>query len=88
MSWKIEYHKEADKFLNKNPQHSETLKDALRSFVRYLEGETTPIDIKKLHAQWDGYYRIRRGDIRIILSFDREEQNMYIRKIDFRGSVY
>jgi hypothetical protein len=43
MSWKLDYSKESDKFLKKKPANEETLKEALKNFIRYLDGETVTI---------------------------------------------
>ncbi|HRX17087.1 MAG TPA: type II toxin-antitoxin system RelE/ParE family toxin [Spirochaetota bacterium] len=88
MSWSIEYHKEADKFLSKNQNISAPLKETLKEFIRFLQGETASINLKKLSGKWEGYHRIRKGDVRIIFDFDHNEQSIYVRKIDFRGKVY
>jgi mRNA-degrading endonuclease RelE of RelBE toxin-antitoxin system len=39
-------------------------------------------------AQWAGYYRIRRGKVRIILKPDSETGIVFVDIVDFRGSVY
>lgn len=88
MSWSVEYSKDADKFLSKNQNISDTLVNELKNFVRYLGGETVSIDIRKLFGKWQGYHRIRKGKIRIILSFDKDEKTIFVDTIDFRGSVY
>lgn len=88
MSWSVEYSKGADKFLAKNPNSSDALKDELKKLIQHLRGETVSIDIRKLYGKWAGYYRIRKGKIRIILSFDKDEQSIYVDTIDFRGDVY
>jgi len=44
--------------------------------------------VKKLKGSWTGYYRIRKGKIRIIFDVDYKNKTVFIEKIDFRGDVY
>ena len=88
MNWALEYSKDSDKFLNKQPHLKENLIEELKKFILKLEGETINIDVKKLSGNWEGYYRIRKGDLRILIQIDVTERKIYIAKIDFRGSVY
>lgn len=44
--------------------------------------------MKKLKGSWAGYYRIRKGKIRIIFDVDYKNKAVFIEKIDFRGDVY
>lgn len=88
MSWSIEYSKDADKFLIKNPQIQKTLIAEIKKFIRKLNGETVNINFKKLHGEWSGYYRIRKGDVRIIFTIINDTNKIIIFSIDFRGDVY
>jgi len=46
------------------------------------------LNIRKLKGEWQGFYRIRVGRIRIILRIDRNEKTIFVYDIDFRGDVY
>jgi mRNA-degrading endonuclease RelE of RelBE toxin-antitoxin system len=46
------------------------------------------IDLKKLVGDWDGYYRLRKGDVRIIFAINKQEKALYVEKVDLRGRVY
>jgi mRNA-degrading endonuclease RelE of RelBE toxin-antitoxin system len=88
MSWKVNYSSQALKFIQKNPSRSEGLKECLRFFIKRLNGEMVPLDIKKMRGSWKETVRIRKGDIRIVLSVDEGSKTIQIRVIDFRGDVY
>jgi len=53
-----------------------------------MKGENINVDIKKLYGKWQGYYRLRRGKIRIIFEVNKSAKVLYIEKVDFRGDVY
>ncbi len=58
---------------------------ALEKIVRdIITGNIQHYDTKKLTGS--PYYRIRKGNIRII--FDRDGKVGIIKKIDFRGDIY
>lgn len=46
------------------------------------------IDVKKLKGEWAGYYRIRKGKIKVILKPDIEFRTIFVDVVDFRGKVY
>ena len=56
--------------------------------IKKFSGETANVNIKKLKGVWHGFYRIRRGDLRIIASFDFEHAHALIEQIDRRGNAY
>jgi len=88
MSWSIEYSKDALKFLVKHQDIEEILIEEIKKFILKLNGEKVSINLKKLHGVWEGYYRIRKGKIRIIFYIDYTNFVVYIDTIDFRGDVY
>ena len=88
MSWKIDYSSQAQKFRLKNPQLADHIKDTLSAFAKKLAGEIVSIDVKKMKGSWEGSIRIRKGDIRIIVTVHDDPKILHIRVIDFRGDVY
>jgi len=56
--------------------------------LRKFKGEDINNNIKKLRGEWEGFYRIRYGRLRIIVEFQFEQNRAYIEEIDWRGSVY
>ena len=60
----------------------------LKKFLLKLEGQNSSIDVKKLWGEWAGYYRIRKGTLRIIFMMDVTEHVIFVERVDFRGNVY
>ena len=64
------------------------MKKQIEGFLRKLRGELVNIDVKKLKGEWKGYFRIRKGRLRIIFSIDTSSRSLYVERIDFRGDAY
>jgi len=88
MSWRIDFSKDAIKFLDRNNLKENIVIDEVKLALRKFQGESININIQKLHAKWSEFYRIRSGKLRIILAFQFEIHRVYIDKVDWRGSVY
>jgi mRNA interferase RelE/StbE len=88
MTWSIEYSKDADNFLKKHRHIDDVLIGEIKKLIHKLNGETVNIKFKKLTGDWEGYYRIRKGKIRIIVFLDFSKHGVHVENIDFRGSVY
>ena len=88
MKWTLEFSKDADKFLKKQHHVKNDIISEIKKLIQKFNGETINIDVKKLAGNWEGYYRIRKGDIRIIFQVNIPGKTIFIDKIDFRGSVY
>jgi len=88
MTWSIKYSKDADKFLQKQPQIKDKIIGEIKKFILKLNGETVSIDFKKLSGEWADYYRIRKGRVRIVFQINDNENIILIFNIDFRGNVY
>ena len=65
MKWKIEYSKEARKFIDEQNIWNQ-VREGIKRFLLKIKGEDVNIDVRKLVGDWKGYYRIRMGKIRII----------------------
>lgn len=50
--------------------------------------QSDPYAGKLLLGEWSGNRSIREWPLRIIYSIDTESQIIYVRHIDYRGSVY
>jgi mRNA interferase RelE/StbE len=88
--WKIVISKQSDKFLDKN---SSEVKGKIISKIRNLRDwlenrEKLTIDLKKLKGDYTEFYRIRSGNIRIIISIDNQNHIIRIQNINFRESIY
>lgn len=88
MRWIIDFTRDAEKFLDRNHMERERVLGLVELAIRKFSGETANVNIKKLKGAWRGYYRIRRGDLRIIASFDFERARALIEQIDWRGNAY
>ena len=87
MTWTIEYSRDADRFIQVEGIQGEVNKQ-IQGFLRKLMGEPINIDVKKLKGEWKGYYRIRKGRLRIIFSIGTSHRSIYVERIDFRGDAY
>ncbi len=87
MTWTVRYSKQTSRFLQK---HSiDSLDDDIRKAIRrVIFKEETNIDVKKMKGEWQGYYRIRQGDLRIIIRFEAENKIVFVHRIGWRGNVY
>lgn len=88
MKWDIEFSKSADSFLATHSNIEEILVGEIAKLIKKIHGQKVNINIKKLMGEWKGYYRIRKGKIRIILHLDYEKRIIFVEAIDFRGNVY
>ena len=87
MKWRVDYSRGSEKFIEKQNIREE-VREELRRFLIRLRGENVNVDVKKLTGDWTGYYRLRKGKIRIIFSLNKSEKSLYVEKIDYRGDVY
>lgn len=88
MKWNISLSHDANKFLKRNKVTEEEVFDCIRKSLLKFRGENVNIDIKKLKGVWAGFYRIRKGEFRLITEFNFDNCSMFIEHIDWRGSVY
>ena len=61
MKWKINYSRDAEKFIERENICGET-REELAKFLKRTKGEDINVDVKKLKGLWAGYYRIKKGD--------------------------
>ena len=87
MKWRIDYSRDADKFIEKQNIRDE-VREELRKFLMKMKGENVNLDLKKLSGEWEGYYRLRKGRIRIIFEPSKTDKVLFVERIDFRGDVY
>ncbi len=88
MNWRIDFSRDSLKFLEKNNLQEDFIIDKIKLASRKFKGEDINIDIRKLRGEWEGFYRIRFGRLRIIAEFQFEYFRVYVEKIDWRGNVY
>ncbi len=88
MKWHISFSKDSLKFLHSNHLEENLVIEKIKTTLRKFNGENINIDIKKLKGEWDGFYRIRDGKLRIIAEFKFDSHNVHIEEIDWRGNSY
>ena len=89
----VKFRKQAIKFLQKT-----TLEDAakiqgqLSQLLIAIEEQGvipfTDLDIKKMQGQWEGFYRLRVGKIRVIFTVNLDSASIEIYTIGARGDAY
>ncbi|MGD9718217.1 MAG: type II toxin-antitoxin system RelE/ParE family toxin [Sulfurimonadaceae bacterium] len=90
---KLTYLKKAKKFLDKNPHLiTENEVDILvvKSIQKVFLNRDTNVDVKQLQGDLKSYYRIRKGNLRIIVQIVDNEiiVEAIINDIGFRGDIY
>ncbi|MBU3942448.1 type II toxin-antitoxin system RelE/ParE family toxin [Patescibacteria group bacterium] len=88
MNWFIDFSANSLKFLKRNNFKEDFVVSKVESAIKMFRGENVSIDIKKLKGDWEGFYRIRSGKLRIIVEFQFDQNRAYIEEIDWRGNVY
>ncbi len=88
MEWLIKYSKESEKFINNENINRSIIKNLINKTLLRLKGEKINLDLKKLKGKWEGFYRIRMGEIRVIVTIDFKNKIIFVYSIDFRRSVY
>jgi mRNA interferase RelE/StbE len=86
--YKLIFSKKSRHFFERNPNYKPKVIDAARQFIRFLSGNKENIDVKKMKGKWEGFYRIKSGRIRILLSINIDTEILYIERVGFRGDVY
>jgi len=92
MNVEIRYSKASMKFLQKHV-HLLTLDETEQLLIMAIKNifqhARANVDVKPLRGEWQGYYRVRKGKMRIIFSAQQTETLcVTVHAIDFRGNVY
>jgi mRNA interferase RelE/StbE len=83
---RVVLHRRAARYLQRLPKNR---REAIRASLEPLQDtEFPPPDAKKMVGQWEGYFRLRSGDVRILLWHDPEEKTIYVDHIGPRGDIY
>jgi len=86
--WRIKVSKQADRFLDVQNIEDGFIGKYVGLALRKFNREDVNIKIKKLSGEWEGYYRIRSGKIRIVCAFDFNAKLVFVEEVDFRGNSY
>ena len=82
MSWKIEWHPKAFKELEALPKHIRA-----RIIKRIDKARENPFHFIE-HFERKGFYKLRIGDYRALVSVDFENKVVTVRILDHRGRIY
>lgn len=90
---KIKFRRNAIKFLEKaSSEDAARIRDSLNQLLIFVQEQGiipfTELDIKKMKGDWEGFYRLRIGKIRIIFRFNIDSDEIEIHTIGARGDVY
>jgi mRNA interferase RelE/StbE len=90
---KLTYLKKAKKFLDKNKSlitESQVDELVIKFIMSRFFGKDTNVDFKQLQGSLENIYRIRKGNIRIIIQVVNDEViiEAVIEDIGFRGDIY
>lgn len=85
MSYHVTLSKPARKYFDRLDA---TTAKRIGTAMRGLATDPRPRDHSALHGEWEGYFRIRVGDYRIIYSIDDGIKIVSIFRIGPRGDVY
>jgi mRNA interferase RelE/StbE len=89
----VKFRKEAIKFLQKAlPEDTSRIQAQLNQLLIAVEEQGsipfTDLDIKKMKGEWEGFYRLRVGKIRIIFTLSNDFEGIEVYTIGARGDVY
>ncbi|MEA5528043.1 type II toxin-antitoxin system RelE/ParE family toxin [Dolichospermum sp. UHCC 0684] len=89
----IKFRKNAIKFLEKaNLEDTEKIQEKISQLLAFVEEQAiipfTELDIKKMKGEWEGFYRLRIGKIRIVFTVNTQSGEVEIFTIGTRGDVY
>jgi mRNA interferase RelE/StbE len=89
----VKFHKQAIKFLHKaNPEDVARIQGQLSQLLLAIEEQSiipfTVLDIKKMKGEWEGFYRLRVGKIRVIFTVSLDSADVEIFTIGSRGDIY
>ena len=89
----IKFRKNAIKFLEKaNFEDAEKIQEKISQLLYFVEEQAiipfTELDIKKMKGDWEGFYRLLIGKIRIVFTVNTQSGEVEILTIGTRGDVY
>jgi len=92
MGWTVRFHRNAKKFLKGLDEDRRNLVlsklDELRECLEEGIFSVKRLDLKKLKGKWEGFFRLRVGDLRVVFRVDTSQKVVFVYHIHFRGKVY
>jgi len=88
--WQYAFSKDAEKSLKNIPSKTvSVILQRIKNIGDWLDDKKELVaDIRKLHGEWEGFFRLRIGRIRVIFSIDEENEIVKIHDIGSRGDIY
>ena len=89
----IKFRKPAVKFIERaDPDTVSRIQDKLSQLLIVVEEQSiipfTELDIKQMKGEWEGFYRLRIGKVRLIFTVDITSGDIEIYVIGSRGDIY
>lgn len=89
----VKFRKRAIKFLQKaNSKDVEKIRTQLSQLLSAIEERGiipfTDLQIKKMRGDWEGFYRLRIGNIRVIFTICEASTDIEVYEIGMRGDIY
>jgi mRNA interferase RelE/StbE len=90
MDWQVKITKSAKKYTEKiEAKKKDNLMQHIKELKNWIENRGQVIlDIKALKGQWEGKFRLRIGNIRVIFEINFAERQIKILYIGSRGDIY
>jgi len=89
----IKFRKQAIKFIEKvDPDTLSRIHEKLNQLVITVEQQSiipfTELDIKQMKGEWEGFYRLRVGKVRLIFTVDITSGDVEVYAIGSRCDIY
>jgi mRNA interferase RelE/StbE len=89
----IKFRKQAIKFIEKaDPDTLGRVREKLNQLLTSVEEQSiipfTELDIKQMRGEWEGFYRLRIGKVRVLFTVDMSSGDIEVYSIGNRGDVY
>ena len=92
MEWRVRIHRRALRFLEELPSSDRRrVEEKIGELLEALNRGVLPhrrLDIRRLRGEWEGFLRLRVGDLRIIFKLDFDAKTVYIYHIHRRERAY
>ena len=85
MPWRVSFTYKAQKSLE---ELDERIEERILNKIIWLRDNFDQINPLSLSNEWQGFFKLRVGDQRIIYNIYRSEKEIVIHKIDRRDKVY
>jgi len=89
----IKFRKQAIKFIDKaDPDTLNRIQEKLNQLLISVEEQSivpfAELDIKQMKGEWEGFYRLRIGKIRLIFTVDTVSGDIEVYAAGNRGDIY